>query len=158
PFILLPHDVILPVPAVPATNAAPMNPASPGDVLTQRYNNLRTGTTLQPGFDQDAVGNRFGFIGILGAQEPEDTQDLNAIDGVVLAQPLFMERVIVKGQLRSAVFIATSANWVYAFDADTRLKLWGKRLGNPYTVFDPFQPSGPKREACNMASTQNHDF
>jgi hypothetical protein len=59
PVIELPHDIILPVPAVPPTNADPMNPASPGDVLTQRYNNLRTGTTLQIGLDQNAVRDRF---------------------------------------------------------------------------------------------------
>src|SRR5438105_1910744 len=114
PVILLPHEIILPVPAVPATNADPMNPdpASSGDVLTQGYNNLRRGTTFQSGLDQDAVRDRFGFIGILGAEDMEKTDDPNAIEGVVLAQPLFMEKVLVQGQVRSAVFIATSANWV----------------------------------------------
>ena len=65
PVIVLPDDVVLPVPA-PPSNADPMNPASPADVVTQRYNNLRTGTTLNGGLDQFSVSNpRFGLLGHL---------------------------------------------------------------------------------------------
>lgn len=40
--VVLPFGgIVFPVP-VPPSNADPMNSASPGDVLTQRYNNLRT--------------------------------------------------------------------------------------------------------------------
>ena len=91
-----------------------MDPASPDDVVTQRYNNLRTGTTLHSGLDPSAVSvDSFGLVGKLD------------VDGVVLAQPLFMEGVEFpnKGR-RPAVFIATSTNSVYAFDADT-LKSYG---------------------------------
>jgi hypothetical protein len=155
PVIVLPHDIVLPVPAMPPSNADPMNPASPGDVLTQRYNNLRTGTTFQTGLDQDAVRDRFGFIGILG-------NDDNAIEGVVLAQPLFMEKVLVEGRERSAVFIATSANLVYAFDADNLELLWRTPLGKPFTLKNPFpdkdHPNQESVKGCNMVGTQNHDF
>jgi hypothetical protein len=46
-------------------NADPMNADSPEDVVTQRYNNLRTGTTLHGGLDKRVVsGGLFGLIGI----------------------------------------------------------------------------------------------
>jgi hypothetical protein len=132
PAVALPFgDIIIPVPA-PPTNADPMNPASPGDVVTQRYNNLRTGTTLHSGLDPSAVSvDSFGLVGKLD------------VDGVVLAQPLFVEGVEFpnKGR-RPAVFIATSTNNVYAFDADTLDKLWQHQLGAPFSV-DTFQPQLP---------------
>jgi hypothetical protein len=116
-------DIILPLPTMPPSNADPMNPASPGDVLTQRYNNLRTGTTLFGGLDQRSFSDqRFGLLGRL------------EVDGAVVAQPLFMANVVIKEKRRSAVFIATSANLVYAFDADTREELWRQPLGEPYTI------------------------
>lgn len=122
PAIALPFgDIIIPVP-IPPSNADPMNPASPGDVATQRYNNLRTGATLHGGLDQRAVSDGFGLVGHLD------------VDGVVLAQPLFMAGVDFPQGRRSAIFIATSTNWVYAFDADTLEKLWGHFLGEPFRI------------------------
>ena len=161
PVIALPDGTVFPVPRMEPSNADPMNPASPSDVLTQRNNNLRTGATILPGFNQDFVKTGFGLIGILGSDDMEKTpsQDGNAIVGVVSAQPLFMERVHIKGAVRSVVFIATSANWIYAFDADTLNKLWEKHLGEPFTVSEPFREGNPDAvKACNMAGTQNHDF
>jgi hypothetical protein len=105
-----------------------MNADSPEDVVTQRYNNLRTGTTLHGGLDKRVVsGGLFGLIG-----------KLKDVDGVVLAQPLFMAGVDFpqKGR-RPAVFIATSTNWIYAFDADTLEKLWEHQLGKPYQYSVP---------------------
>jgi hypothetical protein len=137
-----------------------MNPASPGDVVTQRYNNSRTGATVYGGLDQRAVSSsNFGLIGMLGAKKLEDTQDPNHIDGVVLAQPLFMASIDFPQGRRSAVFIATSTNWVYAFDADTLDKLWEHHLGDPFTIQDPFPdpPGQPTKIACQMTGTQNHD-
>jgi hypothetical protein len=139
PVIVLPHDIVLPVPRMPPTNADPMNPNSPGDVLTQRNNNLRTGTTLHGGLDQTAVSDpRFGLLGHLDVR------------GAVLAQPLFVANVDFKPPalhlgLRSAVFIADSMNWVYAFDAVTLEKLWEKFLGDPYVINDPWNSSTKKK-------------
>jgi len=131
-----------------------MNPNSPGDVLTQRYNNLRTGTTFQDKLNQDAVEHHFGFIGILGSKNLDATEqvDHNAIDGVVTAQPLFVKDVAVQGHSRSVVIIATSANMVYAFDATSLDKIWGKRLGTPFTA------SIGSEKDCNMAVTQKNNF
>ena len=103
PVVVLRHGgIVLSVPGRRPTNAPPMNPNSPGDVLTQRYNNLRTGTTFQDKLNQDAVEHHFGFIGILGSKNLDATEqvDHNAIDGVVTAQPLFVKDVVVQGQLR----------------------------------------------------------
>jgi hypothetical protein len=146
PAVALPFgDIILPLPTMPPSNADPMNRASPGDVVTQRYNNLRTGTTFQTGLSRDAVEHHFGYIGILG-------NDRNAITGVVTAQPLFVENVAVQGQSRSVVIIATSANMVYAFDANSLDKIWGKLLGKPFTA-----RLGSEKD-CNMATTPKNDF
>ena len=128
-------------------NADQMNPDSPEDVVTQRYNNLRTGTTLHGGLDQRAVsGGMFGWIGKL------------EVDGVVLAQPLFMASVDFpqKGR-RPAVFIATSTNWIYAFDAETLERIWEHHLGEPYRyAVLPGQFVLGQRAACagQMAVTE----
>jgi hypothetical protein len=128
-------------------NADPMNADSPEDVVTQRYSNLRTGTTLHGGLDQRAVSH--GLFGLIRKLD---------VDGVVLAQPLFMAGVdfLQKGR-RPAVFIATSTNWIYAFDAETLDKLWEHHLGEPFRFA---VPSGQfvlgKAEACpgQMAVTE----
>jgi hypothetical protein len=60
------------------------------------------------------------------------------VDGVVLAQPLFVESVeFPNNGRRAAVFIATSTNRVYAFDANPPFeKLWETFLGNPFAIKD----------------------
>lgn len=141
-------DIVIPVP-MPPSNADPANPASPRDVVTQRYNNLRTGTTLHGGLDQRAVSDgKFGFVKAL------------EVDGVVLAQPLFMANVdFPEKGLRSAVFIATSTNWIYAFDADPPFdKLWETRLGEPFRFPDAFTEEN--RKSCRgslMTSVEQDD-
>jgi hypothetical protein len=124
PAIALPFgDIVIPIPVRP-TNADPANPASPGDVVTQRYNNLRTGTTLHGELDQSAVSDdgHFGFIGALN------------VDGTVLAQPLFMQNVDFPNGRHPGVFVATSKNWIYAFDADGLGQQWKHQLRQPYTM------------------------
>jgi hypothetical protein len=147
PVIVLPDDVIIPVPARPS-NADPMNPASPADVVTQRYNNMRTGTTLSGGLDQLSVSDpRFGLLGHVDVR------------GAVLAQPLFMAGVNFPQGRRSAVFIADSFNWVYAFDAVTLEKLWEHHLGDPYIIQDPWNAANPENKNCPsiMTTTEQDD-
>ena len=51
----------------------------------------------------------------------------------VVAQPLYVGAVNIKGRLRSAVFVATATNKVYAFNADPPFDaLWSTSLGPPY--------------------------
>ena len=90
------------------------------DVLTQRNDNQRTGASASPGLNQATVK---GF-------ELLKTLD---VDAPVVAQPLYVGAVNIKGRLRSAVFVATATNKVYAFDADPPFDaLWSTSLGLPY--------------------------
>ncbi|MGD0823627.1 MAG: Ig-like domain-containing protein [Terriglobales bacterium] len=50
------------------------------------------------------------------------------IDYLALAQPLYIPNVIIQGQSHNVVYVATMADSVYAFDADTGVGL----NGNPY--------------------------
>src|SRR5262249_49489854 len=40
------------------------------------------------------------------------------VNGQISGQPLYVRGVPVNGQLRNVVYVATSENWVYGFDAD----------------------------------------
>ncbi len=85
------------------------------DVLTQRYNNERTGSVSQSSINQSSVSDpRWGFIGKL------------AVTGTVYAQPLVVQDFDFPGSsgARDAVFVATAQNLVYAFDAHSLAPLW----------------------------------
>jgi hypothetical protein len=148
--VMLPgRPVAIPVPP-PGSNADAANPASVGDVITQRGNNLRTGTTQHGGLDQQAVGN--GHFGLITQWN---------VDGVVLAQPLFMADVNFPQGRRSAVFIATASNWVYAFNADPPFdKLWEHQLGEPFRITNPWnaKTNNPEPKVClGMEATEQED-
>lgn len=49
-----------------------------------------------------------------------------AVDGGIWGQPLYMNAVTINGKVRNAVFVTTSNDSVYAFDADTGSLLWKK--------------------------------
>jgi hypothetical protein len=87
------------------------------DVLTERYNNGRTGAITQR-MSSDAFRN-WGKLGEL------------PVDGRVYAQPLFAGGLQMSrgGPLRNVVFIATEHNTVYAFDADSLARIWMNPLG-----------------------------
>jgi hypothetical protein len=93
------------------------------DVLTQRYNLERTGSTIQPGLNQSTVQDpRWGLLGKL------------EVRGTVYAQPLVVENIQIPGapSPRDLVYVATAQNRVYAFDAHTRAPIWpnGVDLGS----------------------------
>ncbi|HXI59574.1 MAG TPA: hypothetical protein VNO55_26080, partial [Polyangia bacterium] len=85
------------------------DPASPGvNVFTRGYDNQRTGvnpseTALVPALLTPA---RFGRL----FQLP--------IDDEVYAQPLYASAITVAGKKRNVLYVATTSNTVYAFDAD----------------------------------------
>lgn len=85
------------------------------DVLTYHENNYRTSadlaeTTLTP---SDVNPGGFGKVGFLAA------------DGKVDAQPLYKSGVTIPGQgTHNVVYVATEADSLYAFDADTGVLLW----------------------------------
>jgi hypothetical protein len=62
--------------------------------------------------------------------------------GQIWGQPLYVRGVPVNGRLRNVVYVATSENWVYGFDADDRTPYEGTKplmcvfLGSPQWVGD----------------------
>jgi len=81
----------------------------PVDVLTNRYNPARTGANLNETIlDQSNVNvNGFGKI------------FTRTVDGQIYAQPLIVTDLAFPNiGTRSAVFVATTRNMVYAFDAE----------------------------------------
>jgi hypothetical protein len=79
------------------------------DVLTNRYNNERTGANLnETVLNQSNVNvNGFGKIFARG------------VDGQIYAQPLIVSDLEIPGLgKRSIVIVATTRNMVYAFDAE----------------------------------------
>jgi hypothetical protein len=122
------------------------SPVSP-DVLTERYNNARTGSVEAPGINAASFGPGWGNLGQLN------------VGGRVYAQPLFVKGLRLQNQLRNVVFVATSANDVYAFDSRTLTQYWKKSLGpNDRTLIGLFEdgrhksPQDSRNQGCNGIS------
>jgi hypothetical protein len=93
-------------------------------VLTQRYDNSRTGENAQEVFLKPANVNSSQFGKLFSLP----------VDGQVYAQPLYMENVSIPAQgVRNVVFVATEHDSVYAFDADglSTTPLWHVSFVNP---------------------------
>lgn len=123
-----------PVPIEPSL-PAPGHGAGPvvlGDVgvYTQHNDNGRTGanlreTTLTP---ENVKLHRFGLL------------FHHAVDDQVFTQPLYVPNLAIAGDRHNVVIVATAANSVYAFDADTDVPAyWHVNLGAPGSVWQhPF--------------------
>ena len=93
-------------------------------VLTQKYNNARTGANLsETVLNTSNVNiNNFGML----FSRP--------VDGQIYAQPLYMPNLNIGGKVRNVVFVATMHDSVYAFDADdpnANTPLWYTPFLNP---------------------------
>lgn len=116
------------LPAVFLTVSLPMV-ASPVDVLTNRYNDARTGannseTVLNVNNVNSAT---FGTLFRL------------PVNGSVYAQPLYLSGVTIPGKgVHNVLYVCTMEDIVYAFDADTGgAPLWTLTLTNGTTVTAP---------------------
>ena len=91
------------------------------NVVTQHNDLSRTGqnlseTALTPA---NVNVNQFGLL------------FRNTVDNQVYAQPLVASSVSIGGGTHNVVYVATTNNSVYAFDADTGTQYWQKNLGTP---------------------------
>ncbi len=94
------------------------------NVLTQHNDNNRDGvnateTILTPSNVNQA---QFGML----FKVPVDDQ--------VYAQPLYMANVSISGGTHNVIFLATTNNSVYAFDADSGMQYWHVQLGPAFTI------------------------
>jgi PQQ-like domain len=91
------------------------------DVTTQHNDNARTGqdlheTALTPGNVNTATFGKINFL---------------AADGLVDAQPLYLQNLTVAGQTHNVLYVASEHDSVYAYDADTGTQLWQSSLIGP---------------------------
>jgi len=107
-------------------------------VVTNRYDNQRSGSNLQEGRLSTAAvaSGRFGL------------QFSLSVDGQQYAQPLYLSGLaLADGTTHNVVFVATMHNSVFAYDADggSTSPLWSKNLG----------PSGPTNGfGCTDTATE----
>jgi len=94
--------------AIVAAAAMPLVASAQVSVLTQHYDNARTGantkeTVLNPtNVKSDTFGKLFS----------------RKVDGQVYAQPLYVPNLNIDGKVRNVLFVATMHDSLYAFDAD----------------------------------------
>src|SRR5579859_1561846 len=99
-------------------------PVQAVNVLTQHNDVARTGantaeTILTPA---NVNSNTFGKL------------FTDSVDGLVYAQPLFVENLSIAGGIHNVVFVCTENNSVYALDADTGgVTYWHVNLGTPFS-------------------------
>lgn len=95
-------------------------------VLTQHNDNNRDGvnsveTALTPA---NVNGTQFGLL------------FKAVVDDQIYAQPLYMANVQIAGGIHNVVFVATTNNSVYAFDADSGVQYWHVSLGPAFAIPD----------------------
>lgn len=98
------------------------------NVLTERYDNARTGANLFETQLKRANVNSSQF-GKLWTY---------AVDGSVFAQPLYVSGVSIAGVgTKNVLYVVTMNDVVYAFDADSAATLWSRDLRNPAAGIGP---------------------
>jgi hypothetical protein len=112
-------QLALTVQPAPTTNAP--------DVTTFHYDIARDGLNAKETIltQSNVNSTQFGKIGFY------------AVDSKVDAQPLYLANVIIGGQFRNVLYVATEHDSVYAFDADNGTQLWKSSiLGSGETTSD----------------------
>jgi hypothetical protein len=96
-------------------------------VTTYHNDNLRTGENLA---ETVLTPANVGSVTQKFATSP-------VFDGWAVAQPLYLPQTTIGGGTHNAVFVATLANSVYAFDGDSGKLYWHMVYGTPDTI--PYQ-------------------
>jgi hypothetical protein len=107
----------------------------PIHVPTNRYSNARLGVNLSETRLTVGTVNDAAFGKIFS----------RSVDGDLYAQPLIVSQMAICGTTRNVVFLATTRNTVYAYDADDPeacLPLWTRNLGNPVPRDDVLKALG----------------
>ena len=117
----------------------------PIHVLTNRYDNSRIGVNLaETKLTVDKVNvSQFGKL------------FTRPVDGDLYAQPLIVSGMSIGGATCNVVFLATSRNTVYAYEADDPeacLPLWSRKLGPPVPRDDVLKKLGFTFHYLNFAS------
>jgi hypothetical protein len=109
----------------PQATATPQQ-LSKVSVLTASYDQMRTGQNTQETLLTTANVNKDDF-GLLSSFP---------VIGSIQAQPLYVSNVLIGGKRHNVVYVATTADYVYAFDANTSDHspgpLWQDNLGRSY--------------------------
>lgn len=112
-------------------------------VLTQRNDVSRSGASVRARVTAANVAQKWSWLATLG------------VDGSVFAQPLYVPRLATSdGKTRNVVFVATSHNHVYGFDADTYERLWDN-VGPHWDDGDDTDPAlapGGQRAGCTYCA------
>ncbi len=102
-----------------ATNVTVTNAAGAGtDIPTWHVDTNRSGlnsneTILTPSnVDSSKFGKLFSIL----------------VNGYAYAEPLILSNLEINGAVHNVLYVATEADWVYAFDANTGTQLWGESL------------------------------
>ncbi len=104
------ESAFLPLTVLPA--------GGPNDVTTQHNDNARTGQDLNETALTPANVNAvtFGKVNFFAA------------DGLVDAQPLYLQNLMVGEQTHNVLYVASEHDSVFAYDADTGTQLWKTSL------------------------------
>ena len=94
------------------------------NVLTERYDNARTGANLnETQLNPSNVNvNNFGKLWSY------------AVDGSLQAQPLYASNVLIGGIPHNVLYVATMNDKAYAFDADSNTMLWSVDFTSPPAI------------------------
>jgi len=104
--------------SAPPTGGGSSTPAQPTDILTYKYDAMRSGANLTESVltTQNVNSTSFGLLRFLPT------------DGKVDAQPLYLSGLSINGASHNVVYVATENDSVYAFDADSGTQLWHSSL------------------------------
>jgi hypothetical protein len=143
PAALVPDSRKLPAIMLPAVLFALISFSYSQDVLTYHNNNARTGlnnaeTILTPA---NVSSTTFGKVLSL------------PVDGHVDAQPLYLSAVTVGGVARNLLIVATENDSVYAFDADTGVRIWHDSLLRAGEIVADSRGCGPNAPKIGVNAT-----